>query len=179
MLLNCFQNTFQAQRLRSDAVRNISQHERTRTPAELRELIRLYSSEDYDAESDLLFSCVSETLTHMRAAKDKVPLMALAADIVELGRRQIIAVPSWTVGFLEEAVNQAREDRNVARAELVHPLLTLFFQTFSPALEREAEAIINDCHQRTLSSQGSPADLLISTTCSEYLPDFNTLPSNR
>ena len=110
-------------------------------------LIKRYSGYKSIEERELLVECVDLALDTMQSTEDKAMLIGIAAEIVEIGRRNIVKVPGWTVDYLSEAIHQARKDPRVAESELVLPLLTLNIQTRSPKLERAAQRIINRCYK--------------------------------
>lgn len=160
------------------------------TPEELLALIRLYTDYRDIAEREILIQYVDIALDLMERAVDRTQLMELAAEIMELGRRHIIHVPSWTRDFLADAISAGRRDSALHPSRLVIPLLTLHLADRDPALEREATAIINRCYTALLTSSAhttpAPLDPLslasisdtidnlhIAVTCSDYIPRFN------
>lgn len=104
-------------------------------------------------------------------------MIGIAAEIVELGRHNIVNVPGWTVDYLGDAIHQARKDPRVAESELVIPLLTLNIQTRSPKLEREAQRIINRCYKSafddTLDLSKRIENLHTAATCCDYVRRFS------
>lgn len=162
------------------------------TPEELLALIRLYTDYRDIAEREILIRYVDIALDLMERAVDRTPMMELAAEIMELGRRHIINVPSWTRDFLADAISAGRRDSALHPSRLVIPLLTLHLADRDPALEREAASIINRCYTALLTSPlsvhttAAPLDPLslasisdtidnlhIAITCSDYIPRFN------
>lgn len=162
------------------------------TPEELLALIRLYTDYRDIAEREILIQYVDIALDLMERAVDRIPLMELAAEIMELGRRHIINVPSWIRDFLVDAISAGRRDSALHPSRFVIPLLTLHLADSDPALEREAAAIINRCYTALLTSPlSAPSssalldplslasisdtidNLHIAVTCSDYIPRFN------
>ncbi len=155
--------------------------------SELCGLIGLYSSYEDVVGRELLVEYVDVALDWIERAGDKVEpndvgvLMALASELVELGRKGIVAIPKWLSRFLEEAVDATRKDGNVREYELVVPLLTLQLRNGSPKLEREATRIVNRCYRRAISILVKPeeieedivAALYTAVTCADYVSRFS------
>lgn len=148
--------------------------------SELLALIKLYSHYRTITERELLTEYVDMALNLMLVTTiptDKIPYMALASELVEIGRKGIIRVPGWVSEFLDEAIEEARKVESVRESELVLPLLTLHLQNGSPKLEREAIRIVNRCYRSALALEGDIAtlvdDLYTAVTCCDYVSRFN------
>ncbi len=150
-------------------------------PSEVLALITLYSSYRDITERELLIEYVDIALDLMVGATDKVEFLALASELVGLGRKSIVAIPTWVTQFLGEAIEMARKDGDVPESELAIPLLTLQLQNGSPKLEREATCIVNRCYRRAISEvvraeeRDVPIvnDLYTAVTCADYVSRFN------
>ena len=149
-------------------------------PSELLALIKLYSHYHDIIERELLIEYVDMALNLMSVMEtptDKIPYMALASELVEIGRKGIIRVPGWVSGFLKEAVEAARKDKTVRESDLVLPILTLQLQNGSSKLEREARRIINRCYRRAISLEGNVDtlvdELYIAVSCCDYISRFS------
>ncbi|MDE6769153.1 MAG: hypothetical protein K2J78_05445, partial [Muribaculaceae bacterium] len=160
--------------------------DRAYTPLELLAVIKLYSHFRDITERELLIEYVDMALDLMLAMEtptDKIPYMALASELVEIGRKGIIRVPGWVSGFLKEAVEAARKDKTVRESELVLPLLTLQLQNGSPKLEREARRIINRCYRRATALDGDVdilvEDLYVAVSCCDYVSRFSVKKMGR
>ena len=154
--------------------------DRDYTSSDLLALIKLYSHYQDIIERELLIEYIDLTLDLMSAtttSADKVPYMALASELVEIGRKGIITIPGWVSGFLEETTEAAWKDKTVRESELVLPLLTLQLQNGSSKLEREATRIINRCYRRAIGLEGNVDslvdDLYIAVSCCDYISRFS------
>lgn len=151
------------------------------TPTELTSLIRLYTNYHDIAERELLVEYVDIALDLMAVASDKWRSLELASEILELGRRKIIAVPSWVGDFLAEALRQSRINSNVPASQTVLPLLTLHIHNGDPKLERRAARIINSCYRdvvETASQEDLPytiGSLYTAVTFCTYVRRYNVL----
>lgn len=147
------------------------------TSFEVESRLNRYSNFRTIAERELLVELVDMVLDRMQSTGDKAGMIGLATQIVELGRRDIVKVPAWTVEFLSEAIAQGRKDSRVSEAELVLPLLTLNIQTGSPNLEREAQRIINRCYKSALNRDEVVAkrieNLHTAVICCDYVTRFS------
>ena len=147
------------------------------SPSELSSLIKLYTQYNSIAERELLIEYVDIALDRMRSAEDKAMFMGVAAEIVELGRRDLVKVPEWTVDFLSEAIDRARKDPRIPESELVLPLLTLNLRNNSPKLEREAQRIINRCYKSAFDESAQLSErienLHTAVTCCDYVTRFS------
>ncbi|MDE6769619.1 MAG: hypothetical protein K2J78_07855 [Muribaculaceae bacterium] len=148
--------------------------------SELLALIKLYSHYHTIAERELLIEYVDMALDLMSVttiSTDKIPYMALASELVEIDRKDIVKVPNWVSGFLEETIEAARKDKTVHESDLVLPILTLQLQNGSSKLEREARRIINRCYRRAISLEGNVDslvdDLYIAVSCCDYISRFS------
>ena len=148
--------------------------------SDLLALIKLYSHYHTIAERELLIEYIDMALDLMSVTTiptDKIPYMALASELVEIGRKDIVKVPNWVSGFLEEAIEAARKDKTVRESDLVLPILTLQLQNGSSKLEREATRIINRCYRRAIGLEGNVDslvdDLYIAVSCCDYISRFS------
>lgn len=144
---------------------------------ELETLIRRHSKYRGIEERELLIEYIDIALDLMQSAENKAMMIGLAAEIVELGRREVARVPEWTIGFLTEGIDEARKDSRVSEEELVIPLLTLSIRIRSTKLEREAQRIINRCYRSafddSLDLSKRIESLHTAVTCSDYVTRFS------
>ena len=100
----------------------------------------------------MLIEYVDIALDLMETAADKCQFMELASEILELGRRKIITVPTWVSAFLADALKQSRNNPFVSKAQTVLPLLTLHLHNGNQKLESKASRIINRCYSAAIDS---------------------------
>ena len=147
------------------------------SPCELVTFIRRHSKYRSIEERELLIEHLDIALDLMHSTEDKAMLIGLAAEIVELGRREVARVPEWTIGFLIEGIDEARKDPRVSEAELGIPLLTLSFRIRSTKLEREAQRIINRCYRSAFDDSLDLCKriecLHTSVICSDYVSRYS------
>lgn len=138
------------------------------SPAELTALIRLYTDYRDVTEREILVECVDYALDIIDSTDDKTSVLALAAELVELARRKIVAVPQQVVGFLADAI----EDTAIADVRKVMPMLTLELITGDRTLSRKAQRIINRCY-KACQDKPSVEEIYTAITCCEYVSGFS------
>lgn len=138
------------------------------SPAELTALIRLYTDYRDVTEREILVEYVDYALDIIDSTDDKASVLTLAAELVELARRKIVAVPQQVVGFLADAI----EDTAIADVRKVMPMLTLELITGDGTLSRKAQRIINRCYK---VCQEKPAvdEIYTAIVCCEYVSRFS------
>lgn len=138
------------------------------SPAELTALIRLYTDSRDVTEREILVEYVDYALDIIDSTDDKASVLALAAELVELSRRKIVAVPQQVVGFLADAI----EDTAIADVRKVMPMLTLELITGDRTLSRKAQRIINRCY-KACQDNPSVEEIYTAITCCEYVSGFS------
>ena len=124
-----------------------------------------------------MIECIDEALNRMQTTSNKTLFLDLASDISEVRRRNIVKVPSWTLDFLDDAINQASKDSQLSETELVLPIHTLNLQRRSPDLVHKAELIINRCYISALKNEGTLEervnDLHMAVTYCDYVNSYS------
>lgn len=140
--------------------------EREYTPTELTAIIKLYANYRSVTERELLVEYVDYALDLIENAQDKALILALATEIAELGRKQIISTPAWVTDIIAEGIKTA------ADSDKALPLLTLALIQKDQSLERQAQRIINRCYKECLTTPTIDT-LYTSVMCSEYVTRFS------
>lgn len=138
------------------------------SPAELTALIRLYTDYRDVTEREILVEYVDYALDIIDSTDDKASVLTLAAELVELARRKIVAVPQQVVGFLADAI----EDTAIADVRKVMPMLTLELITGDGTLSRKAQRIINRCY-KACQEKPSVDEIYTAIVCCEYVSRFS------
>lgn len=125
------------------------------------------------AEREALIETVDSAISLLRQPAEPQTLAPLAAELVELSRRQIIHIPDWISQYLTKAIRQWTRTPLVPDTHMVLPLLTSAISTGDWPLQRRAQRIINRCYRACLAGHPSPADRHTATTFSSYIPRFN------
>lgn len=136
--------------------------------AELTALIRRYSDYRDVIERENLVEYVDYALDIIDSTDDKASALALAAELVELARRRIVAVPQRVTDFLADAI----QDTSIPDIHKVMPMLTLELITGDRTLSRKAQRIINRCYRACLAKP-SVDEIYTAITCCEYVSRFS------
>lgn len=138
------------------------------SPVELTALIRLYSDYRDVIERENLVEYVDYALDIIDSTDDKVSALALAAELVELARRRIVAVPQRVTDFLADTI----QDTSIPDIHKVMPMLTLELITGDRTLSRKAQRIINRCYKACLAKP-SVDEVYTAIICCEYVSRFS------
>ena len=125
----------------------------TYTHSELIAFLTLYQSPRTLIEREILIETVDYSLDLLAATSpsDLQSLANLTANLAELQRRKMAHCPAWLPRLLTTTITCWRRSPSVPDTDMVFPLLTAALINRTPALERQAQRIINRCHQHLLS----------------------------
>lgn len=138
-------------------------HTRDYAPAELTALIRRYTRFKDVEERELLVEYTDMALDRLETATEHQPLLGLAAEIAELGRKKIIKVPKEVRDILAATLAEWRRAPQVDETEVVIPMLTLAMLDGDSRLERKATTIINRCYRAcTAKETANPEDACLA-----------------
>lgn len=125
------------------------------------------------SERESLVRIADCAIDNLRLSSDLQSLAPLAAELIELQRRNILRIPAWVNQYLSKAINQWTRTPRVPDTQMVLPLLTSAIATRDWPLQRRAQRIINRCYRACLAGTPTPADILTATTFSSFIPRFN------
>ena len=147
------------------------------TPSELCALITSHSEYKSIEEREFLIECIDEALDRLQSTSEKTSLLDLVSEISEVRRRKIVKVPSWTLDYLDDAINRATRNFLIPETDLVLPILTLNLQRRSPELVNKAEHIINQCYISALEKdeilEERVNDLHMAVIYCDYVKGFS------
>ncbi|MDE5874026.1 MAG: hypothetical protein K2H15_00150 [Muribaculaceae bacterium] len=139
------------------------------TPSRLASVISLLSESTDTAGSPLLEEFVGIALRMLETSADSNECLELIAELAEVERKQLVALPYSMLPLLKESIETARRNPATDPRDLIYPLLSLNLREPSPALELEATTIIRTCHRNALRDPSSLRDRQIAHDYIDYL----------